>query len=958
MAESSSNPTTLAEVDAGAVAGPIDGVPPTLTIVVGEDGVPVVDLREAPARDGALVVIDGELVLRLADGTEWPVDNFYGDPAVLQVGDAAFVAAAAVKEAVATAAAPVPVAALAAPTTDAVISTPASAPDAAAADQPADEAVEPVSGGAAFRAFEIGTIGEPLQPLLGLGPTSLGQGLGNLANDLFPDGANRPGNGSRFVNRDPIANDDFAVTSERQSIRIDVLANDRDPDPGDRVRIVNLQAEGLKGQVTLNADGTVGYDPNGQFTHLGQGEHATESFSYTIADKNGGRSTATVTVKITGVNDAPVAADDHARTTEKHKVTVDVLANDSDPDVNDVIRVVAVDTSGLKGKATVQPNGTITYDPNGQFTHLGKGEHAVETFRYTIADPFGKTSTAEVTVRIDGVNDAPVARDNFAMTNEKSPVGIAVLANDFDADANDSIRIVTIDTSGIKGKVSMNPSGSLTYDPNGKFDHLGKGEDAWEVFSYTIADQHGATSTAWVTVKIHGVNDAPVAKDDFQMTNEKSAVTIPLLANDHDPDKNDTLDIVGLDTSHIKGKVTLGPDGKAVYDPNGQFDHLGKGQDAWEVFSYTIADQHGATSTAWVTVKIHGVNDAPVAVADHFVGYETVGFFAPLATLLANDYDIDNGDTIHFAGLGGAVNGEVTLTPDGYVVFTPTPGYVGPAGFLYAIEDQHGAYDIGEVHVDIRPLTPGVIEFQTLAWFAALSDIAVVEHADGSLELAMLIEVGALTAVGVEIGGMPFFSAFLTGELLGVVNVTVDANGQAQAVGNVLGLLDLQVHQSPIFQPLGGDFYDALLLATSTPPLPAGDPGLPVLPGELDDLLALVFGALGQEGLGDGPIGAFGEGAALGNAFAFADGTFYLDIAGVLDGLVVVDGDGALPKLVAELFGQFAAAAAIDIREGIEIVADGFLDGGFQVATSGLGQGLAVGGGVGGLVSEEAALAA
>ena len=78
--------------------------------------------------------------------------------------------------------------------------------------------------------------------------------------------------------------------------------------------------------MALLADGTFHCDSHGRFTHLGQGEQASESFTYTVADRGGLTSTAEVTVTVTGVNDAPVAANDHAQTTEKAPVGIAVLA--------------------------------------------------------------------------------------------------------------------------------------------------------------------------------------------------------------------------------------------------------------------------------------------------------------------------------------------------------------------------------------------------------------------------------------------------------------------------------------------------------------------------------------------------------------------------------------------------------------------------------------------------------
>ena len=104
------------------------------------------------------------------------------------------------------------------------------------------------------------------------------------------------------VNDDPVANDDSASTNEDKLVTIDVLANDRDLD-GDAITISALNLTGTLGTVTENPDGTVSYDPNGAFESLNEGDLASDSFSYTLDDGNGGAATATVNITINGVND-------------------------------------------------------------------------------------------------------------------------------------------------------------------------------------------------------------------------------------------------------------------------------------------------------------------------------------------------------------------------------------------------------------------------------------------------------------------------------------------------------------------------------------------------------------------------------------------------------------------------------------------------------------------------------
>ncbi|WP_370334485.1 Ig-like domain-containing protein [Parvularcula marina] len=107
------------------------------------------------------------------------------------------------------------------------------------------------------------------------------------------------------INDAPIAVDDERTTSTGATLStIAVLENDSDVE-GDTLNVTDLDTSGTLGVVTDNGDGTFAYDPNGQFEALGVGQTATDSFTYTISDGNGGTATASVIITITGEDDAP-----------------------------------------------------------------------------------------------------------------------------------------------------------------------------------------------------------------------------------------------------------------------------------------------------------------------------------------------------------------------------------------------------------------------------------------------------------------------------------------------------------------------------------------------------------------------------------------------------------------------------------------------------------------------------
>ncbi|MCB9009759.1 MAG: tandem-95 repeat protein [Ardenticatenaceae bacterium] len=155
-------------------------------------------------------------------------------------------------------------------------------------------------------------------------------------------------------------------------------------------------------------------------------------------------------------NAAPVAVDDSATTDEDTAVTIDVLANDSDSD-GDSLTVESV-TDPTNG--TVVNNGTdVTYTPNANF-------NGVDSFSYTVSDGNGGSDTATVTITVNGVNDAPVANDDSATTDEDTAVTIDVLANDSDSDGDSlTVESVTHPTNG----TAVNNATDVTYTPDAGF---------------------------------------------------------------------------------------------------------------------------------------------------------------------------------------------------------------------------------------------------------------------------------------------------------------------------------------------------------------------------------------------------------------------------------------------------------------------------------------------------------
>ncbi len=214
------------------------------------------------------------------------------------------------------------------------------------------------------------------------------------------------------VNDVPIVNSDIGETFKSESTTFNVLLNDSDVD-GDTLSVTGV-SQGEKGFVEILNSGSIVYTPNLKaLSDLNDGENTEDAFSYTVSDGSGGVVEGTVNVTIFGINEAPTAASDIFTVTSRAKFAViDVLENDSDPDIqsaNDVIEVLEF-TQPEHGVVSVKDDGRLIYTPEpGKFVDLELNDTENDEFQYTITDTKGLKSTATVKIEILGVTDIKVS---------------------------------------------------------------------------------------------------------------------------------------------------------------------------------------------------------------------------------------------------------------------------------------------------------------------------------------------------------------------------------------------------------------------------------------------------------------------------------------------------------------------------------------------------------------------
>ncbi len=299
-----------------------------------------------------------------------------------------------------------------------------------------------------------------------------------------------------LVNDPPVAEDDAAITDEDNQLIVGapgVLNNDSDPDVGDTLTVTAVNTSGTVGAVNAwDADGSFTYDPNGQFEYLRAVDSTTDSFAYTVSDGNDGTDTATVTITVNGVNDAPTGISLDNSSVAENQPSGTAVGNFSttDPDTGDTFTCNLVSGEGD--------------DDNASFTIADSQLRTVASFDYETKNSYSiRVRTTDsgtlyyeeaFNITVTNANDPPVAVDDSNTTPENTPVTIDVLNNDSDIDG-DTLTVDSV-TQGTSGSVTNNGN-DVTYTPAPGF----SGTDS---FTYTISDGNGGTDMATVTVTVTG----------------------------------------------------------------------------------------------------------------------------------------------------------------------------------------------------------------------------------------------------------------------------------------------------------------------------------------------------------------------------------------------------------------------------------------------------------------------
>ena len=392
------------------------------------------------------------------------------------------------------------------------------------------------------------------------------------------------------TNHPPAATDDAVIVQCGDVVDVPVLANDSDPD-GDALSLRPTVA-GVPEAAVASVRGDV-------VRFQAPAAPGTLSVTYSVADPSGdvasGQLVVTVRQDPLEQNAPPSPPDLVGRALQGETIRVALPPGDRDPDGDSVV-VLGADSPPRLGQVSVESGTILSYRSFADAV-------GTDTFSYRVADSRGQTATAEVRIgvapRPDGVgNLGPVAVDDPREIRPQRAVSVAPLANDVDPDG-DTLHLAA-DRS-----PEPTPAGSGTVrQVEDRLEVTAAAEGSFAV-GYTADDGRGGQSEAYVTIRAAADAPllAPVPRDDVVPAGAPGVVSVPVLANDDDPDGR----VADLSLEAI------GPHADAAdVQPDGAL-AISRGSAAM-VVAYRITDQDGLSDQGFVWVP--GAENQPPRLRD------------------------------------------------------------------------------------------------------------------------------------------------------------------------------------------------------------------------------------------------------------------------------------------------------------------------------------------------------
>ncbi|EJM7853197.1 tandem-95 repeat protein [Vibrio parahaemolyticus] len=418
--------------------------------------------------------------------------------------------------------------------------------------------------------------------------------------------------------------------------------------------------------------------------------NGSEILTFKATDPSGESISQTVNFTVAPVADIVA---DKATVVEDTPTIIKVLGNDTFEGDD---KVVSLDTNNgpANGTVSVNPDGSVTYTPNDNY-------HGADSFTYIVTSG-GVSESTTVNVDVTPVNDAPMAKDDIATTQEDTAVTIDVLPNDSDVDG-DKLSIQSASAPEAQGKVEI-VDGKLVFTPAENFN--GDAE-----ITYTVTD--GAlTDQATVKVTVNAVNDTPIIKVDAVESITEDAVNTDTVVA--------TLTVRDTDTPEDQLAVSL------ENNSNGYFVLVGNevkltqaGVDAVNndelnlkdlTISASVSDGVNPTASDSDSLVVNRVNDAPTV--EHAIADQVLSEDFDTYTIDLNEVFKDSDSSLEFS-VSGNDNIQISIV-NGVATITPTADWNGKETITFTAKDSSGESVSQTVDFTVAPVADIVADNATV----------------------------------------------------------------------------------------------------------------------------------------------------------------------------------------------------------------------------------------------------
>jgi VCBS repeat-containing protein len=571
-----------------------------------------------------------------------------------------------------------------------------------------------------------------------------------------------------ITNPAPVATDDPDVVATQGTgvMGGSVAGNDSDPDNDALSFAVNGPAPA---GFSMDSDGSYTLDTSDPaYTYLSASDTLDIVVPYTVTDAQGATDTATLTITMTGVNDAPVITQIGPQSShDGQSINFDAALYFTDPEHDRM----TFSADNLPGGLSIDQNtgiisGVLNHDDSqnnlyyvGITVDDGNGGVNTQYFSWTVANP------------------APVATDATVNVNEESILtgSLASYVSDDDAPATLTFTLNNPAPAGF----NLDADGSYTFDAfDPAYAGLTAGQPASVTISYTVTDPQGATDSATLTIAITGVNSAPVVANGIanQSIDEDTSFDfiIPMDAFS-DPDSSSwtyTYSAVLSDNSAFDG---------FSLDPSGTFSGMPPQDYNGDIIITVTASDGDRSVDSSFTLTVTPVNDAPDDANESLTTAEDT----PLSgNVLTNAIDVD-GDTLsitqfevnsttYSAGQTANLIGVGTLMIDanGDFTFNPASNFNGAVPVAtYTVSDNNGGTDTSTLSISVTPVNDPPSDANE-----SLTTLEDTPLSGNVLANATDVDGDTLSITQFVVNSATY-SAGQTANLAGVGTLMIDANG-------------------------------------------------------------------------------------------------------------------------------------------------------------------------------------